>query len=140
MIRIVAAIPGTSDIEDNLNYGAEERIIRVFSLPVLGFTAQSVGTQVRAALDGAVVKRFPRGDEVVTVRLSRPDEVAIDTLSSLRLITPQGNSARWGMWLPLRTSLALIVRRQDGFREVAVQGELDDDVINTSQARSTGKR
>ncbi len=27
------------------------------------------------------------------------------------------------------------MRRQDGFREVAIQGELDDDVINTSQAR-----
>ena len=108
VIQIASAIPGTSDIEDNLNYGAEERIIRVSQLGrSLGFTAQSIGTQVRAALDGAIVRRFPRGDEVVTVRLSRPaDEVATDTLSSLRLITPQGILSRLGMWRQLKTGLA----------------------------------
>ena len=59
IIKIAAAIPGTSDIEDNLNYGAEERIIRVSQQGrSLGFTAQSIGTQVRAALDGAIVKRL----------------------------------------------------------------------------------
>ena len=138
VIQIASAIPGTSDIEDNLNYGAEERIIRVSQLGrSLGFTAQSIGTQVRAALDGAIVRRFPRGDEVVTVRLSRPaDEVATDTLSSLRLITPQGNFVSLGDVATIENRLGFsIVRRQDGFREVAVQGELDDDVINTSQAR-----
>jgi len=138
VIQIASAIPGTSDIEDNLNYGAEERIIRVSQLGrSLGFTAQSIGTQVRAALDGAVVRRFPRGDEVVTVRLSRPaDEVATDTLSSLRLITPQGSFVSLGDVATIENRLGFsIVRRQDGFREVAVQGELDDDVINTSQAR-----
>ena len=138
VIKITSAIPGTSDIEDNLNYGAEERIIRVSQQGrSLGFTAQSIGTQVRAALDGAVVKRFPRGDEVVTVRLSRPaDEVATDNLSSLRLITPQGTYVSLGDVATIQNRLGFsIVRRQDGFREVAIQGELDDDVINTSQAR-----
>ena len=135
---IAAAIPGTSDIEDNLDYGAEERIIRVSQKGrSIGFTAQSIGTQVRAALDGAIVRRFPRGDEVVTVRLSRAsDEVATDTLSSLRLITPQGNYVSLGDVATIENRLGFsIVRRQDGFREVAIQGELDDDVINTSQAR-----
>ena len=138
IILIAAAIPGTSDIEDNLDYGAEERIIRVSQKGrSIGFTAQSIGTQVRAALDGAIVRRFPRGDEVVTVRLSRAsDEVATDTLSSLRLITPQGNYVSLGDVATIENRLGFsIVRRQDGFREVAIQGELDDDVINTSQAR-----
>ena len=41
IIFIAAAIPGTSDIEDNLDYGAEERIIRVSQKGrSLGFTAQ----------------------------------------------------------------------------------------------------
>ena len=74
---------------------------------------------------------------MVTVRLSRAsDEVATDTLSSLRLITPQGNYVSLGDVATIENRLGFsIVRRQDGFREVAIQGELDDDVINTSQVK-----
>jgi multidrug efflux pump subunit AcrB len=138
VIKITSAIPGASDIEDNLNYSAEERIIRVSQQGrSLGFTTKSIGTQVRAALDGTIVRRFPRGDEMVTVRLSRPaEELATDTLSSLRLITPQGNYVFLGDVATIENRLGFSkVRRQDGFREVAIQGELDDDLINTSQAR-----
>ena len=137
IIQIADAIPGTSDVEENLNYGAEERIIRLSPLgKSLGFTVQSIGAQVRSALDGAVVTRFPRGDEVVTVRLSRPDEeIATDSLRALKLITPQGSYIELGEVAEVEGRLGFsIVRRQDGFREVAIQGELDDDVINTSQA------
>ena len=35
----------------------------------LGFTTESVGRQVRNAFEGAIPKRFPRGDEEVTVRV-----------------------------------------------------------------------
>ena len=137
IIQIADAIPGTTDVEENLDYGAEERIIRLSPLgKSLGFTVQSIGAQVRSALDGAVVTRFPRGDEVVTVRLSRPEsEIATDSLTSLNLITPQGSYIQLGEVAQVDGRLGFsIVRRQDGFREVAIQGELDDDVINTSQA------
>ena len=130
-------MPGTSDIEENLDYGAEERIIRLSELGrSLGFSVQSIGAQVRAALDGAVVTRFPRGDEVVTVRLSLPEnEIATDSLRQLKLITPTGQYIALGEVATVENRLGFsIVRRQDGFREVAIQGELDDDVINTSQA------
>ena len=102
----------------------------------LGFSVQSIGAQVRAALDGAVVTRFPRGDEVVTVRLSLPEnEIATDSLRQLKLITPTGQYIALGEVATVENRLGFsIVRRQDGFREVAIQGELDDDVINTSQA------
>lgn len=138
IIVIADAIPGTTDIEEDLDYGAEERIIRLSPLGrSLGFTVQSIGNQVRDALDGAVVKRFPRGDEVVTVRLSRPaNEVATDNLNALRLITPQGNYVSLGDVASVDRRLGFsIVRRQDGFREVAIYGDLDDDVINTRQVK-----
>ena len=137
IIQIANALPGTSDIEENLDYGAEERIIRLSELGrSLGFSVQSIGAQVRAALDGAVVTRFPRGDEVVTVRLSLPEnEIATDSLRQLKLITPTGQYIALGEVATVENRLGFsIVRRQDGFREVAIQGELDDDVINTSQA------
>ena len=134
----VDSIPGTTDIDDNLDYGAEERIIRLTSFGrSLGFTVASVGSQVRAALDGQVVKRFPRGDEEVTVRLSLPrSDVATDSLGSLRLITPQGTYVDLADVATVEPRLGFsVVRRQDGFREVAIQGDLDDKVINTSQAK-----
>jgi multidrug efflux pump subunit AcrB len=138
IILIADAIPGTTDIEENLNYGAEERIIRLSPFGrSLGFTVQSIGSQLRASLDGAVVRRFPRGDEVVTVRLALPeDEVSSDNLGSLRLITPQGNYVPLSDVATIEQRLGFsIVRRQDGFREVAIQGDLDDDIINTTGAK-----
>ncbi len=138
IILIADAVPGTTDIEENLNYGAEERIIRLSPLGrSLGFTVQSIGSQLRASLDGAVVRRFPRGDEVVTVRLALPEnEVSTDSLGSLRLITPQGSYVPLADVATIERRLGFsIVRRQDGFREVAIQGDLDDDVINTTGAK-----
>ena len=138
VITITDALPGTEDIEENLNYGAEERIVRLTPLGrSLGFTVASVGAQIRAALDGSVVQRFARGDEEVTVRLSRPDtEISSDNLASLRLVTPTGTNVDLGDVATVEERLGFsIVRRQNGFREVAIQGDLDDDVINTAQLR-----
>ena len=138
MVQVVDAIPGTTDIDENLDYGAEERIIRLTSFGrSLGFTVSSIGNQVRAALDGAVVKRFPRGDEEVTVRLSMPkDDLTTDSLGELRLITPQGTYVDLEDVATVEPRLGFsVVRRQDGFREVAIQGDLDDKVINTTQAK-----
>ena len=138
MVQIADAIPGTTDIEENLNYGAEERIIRLTPFGrSLGFTVASIGAQVRSALDGAIVKRFPRGDEEVTVRLALPKEdVSTDSLGELRLITPQGTYVDLADVATVEPRLGFsVVRRQDGFREVAIQGELDDKTINTSQAK-----
>ena len=73
---------------------------------------------------------------MVTVRLSLPEnEIATDSLRQLKLITPNGQYIALGEVATVENRLGFsIVRRQDGFREVAIQGELDDDVINTSQA------
>ena len=137
VIQLTEAVAGTSDVEENLNYGVEERIVRLSPLGrSLGFTVETIGAQVRAALDGAVVRRFPRGDEVVTVRIALPkDEVATDNLANLRLITPQGTYVNLGDVASIENRLGFsVVRRKDGFREVAIQGDLDDKVLNTSQA------
>ena len=138
IVQIVDALPGTTDIDENLDYGAEERIVRLTSFGrSLGFTVSSVGNQVRSALDGAVVKRFPRGDEEVTVRLALPKgDIATDSLGDLTLITPQGSIVDLADVATIEPRLGFsVVRRQDGFREVAIQGDLDDKIITTSQAK-----
>ncbi|MGC6518133.1 MAG: efflux RND transporter permease subunit, partial [Candidatus Puniceispirillaceae bacterium] len=62
--------------------------------------------------------------------------VSTDSLGSLRLITPQGTYVDLADVATVEPRLGFsVVRRQDGFREVAIQGDLDDKVINTTQAK-----
>ena len=73
---------------------------------------------------------------MVTVRLALPeDEVSTDNLGNL-LDNPASNYVPLADIATIERRLGFaIVRRQDGFREVAIQGELDDDIINTTGAK-----
>ena len=142
LTRIVETVPSASAIAEDLSYGAEERIIRLTPLgKSLGFTVSSVGQQLRSALDGAVALRFPRGDEEVDVRLTLPDrEVETDSIGDLRLINH--NAAQGESRFVQLSDIATVenrlgfsvVRRQDGFREVAVTADLDKEVMNSAGA------
>ena len=137
LVQLVKTIPSASGVAENLTYGAEERIIKLTPLGTsLGFSVASVGQQLRAALDGAVVTRFPRGDEEVTVRLMLPaDEISTDSIERLRLIAPDGRFVPLADIATVEDRLGFsVVRRQDGFREVAVSADLDASVINTDDA------
>ena len=137
VMDIIKTIPSADAIDENLNYGAEERIIRLTPQgKALGFTVSSVGQQLRAALDGVVVKRFPRGDEEVTVRLSLPDdETATDNIGSVRVIAPDGQFVQLADIATVENRLGFsVVRRQDGFREVSITSDLDSTVITTPDA------
>ena len=137
VMDIIKTIPSADAIDENLNYGAEERIIRLTPQgKALGFSVSSVGQQIRAALDGVVVKRFPRGDEEVTVRLSLPDdETATDNIGSIRVIAPNGQFVQLADIATVENRLGFsVVRRQDGFREVSVTSDLDSAVITTPEA------
>ena len=142
LVEIVESVPSADAVTDNLPYGAEERIIRLTPLgQSLGFTVAQVGRQLRSALDGAVALRFPRGDEEVTVQLTLPDEeVETDSIGNLRLIIP-GAATGESRYVQLADIATVenrlgfsVVRRQDGFREVAVTGDLDTDVMNSADA------
>ncbi|XDZ64610.1 efflux RND transporter permease subunit [Alphaproteobacteria bacterium LSUCC0684] len=137
LVEIIKTIPTANSVAENLSYGAEERIIRLTPLgKSLGFSVSSVGQQLRSALDGAVVRRFPRGDEEVTVRLSLPeDETLTDNIGGLRLIAPDGSFVRLADIATVENRLGFsVVRRQDGFREVSVTSDLDATVISTPEA------
>ncbi|MGC6484991.1 MAG: efflux RND transporter permease subunit [Candidatus Puniceispirillales bacterium] len=142
LTSLIETIPTSNSIAENLSYGAEERIIRLTPLgQSLGFTVASVGQQLRASLDGAVVLRFPRGDEEVTVRIALPDEeVSSDNIGNLRLIAPDGTPVQLADIATVENRLGFsVVRRQDGFREVAVTADLDSDVISTNEAVERAK-
>lgn len=132
---IVSRYPGASAVADDLPYGKQELVLELTPRGrALGFTTQSVGSQVRNAFEGAIAKRFARGDDEITVRVMYDGEDrGLGGLDALHLRSPTGN------WVPLgevarlreKTGFSIIQHRQ-GRRSVAVTGDVDANVT-TSQ-------
>ena len=115
-----------------MDYGAEERIITLTPLGrSLGFTTLDIGMQIRAALDGIIVQKFARGDEEVIVRLSRPDiELVNDDIGEFQLIDKSGNYIYLDEVASIDKRLGFdVVRRQNGSREIAILGDLDEAIF-----------
>jgi len=128
--------PGVSSIEDDLPYGKLEAIIEVTpNGRAMGFTTQSVGRQVRSAFEGAIAKRFPRGDEEVTVRVQFPrDVIGEGALGELHLRGNAGAEVALSEIVSTRETRGFSrIRREDGIRQVAVTAELDKGVTSTGK-------
>lgn len=134
--QLLRRYPGVSNIEDDLPYGKFETIVTLTPRgKALGFTTQIVGNQIRNAFEGAIAKRFARGDEEVAVRVQYPRNRADqESLNNLYLKSPRGP------WVPL----AVVVRfddkvgfarinREDGARQVSVSAELNKEINSTDK-------
>ena len=135
VLALVASYPGISDLEDTLPYGKQELILSLTPAGrALGFTTQSVGRQVRDAYEGAIAKRFARGDEEVLVRVRLDANMLEDqALDDLYLRSPSGAEVPLGEVVTTTTQRGFAtIRRQDGFREIAIAGEVDE-TLTTSQ-------
>ncbi|MEN8195714.1 MAG: efflux RND transporter permease subunit, partial [Pseudomonadota bacterium] len=109
---LLSSIPGVLEIEDDLPYGKRETILELSPKgKALGFTTESVGRQVRNAFEGAIAKRFARGDEEVIVRVQYPRRsIGAEALNSLYLRGPKGN------YVPLTS--VVNVREKIGFARI----------------------
>jgi len=129
----LSTFPGVNAVDDNLPYGRQELIMEVTPRgSALGFTSQSVGTQVRNAFEGAIATRFARGDEEITVRVKRVQEVPGPyALQQLYLRSPAGNRVPLSEVVKIREKAGFsIIQRVDGLRTVAVSGTIDAKVTS----------
>ncbi len=127
--------PGVGAIEDDLPWGKRETILEVTPRGrSMGFATQSVGRQVRNAIEGAIAKRFPRGDEEVTVRVRLPaNELDTDILDRLYLRGPTGAEVPLADATSRRVNRSFAsIKREDGRRQVAVTAKLDTGIITTN--------
>ena len=141
--QLLARYPGVSDIEDDLPFGKQETILEVSPTGrALGFTTQSVGRQVRHAFEGAIAKRFPRGDEEVTVRVQFPrTEIDAGTLEALYLRGPKGAEVSLPEIVETSEKRGFSrIKREDGKRQTAITAELDQSVTNTGKVLSALRR
>lgn len=136
--EVLRGFSGVSGIRDNLPAGKPELVAAVTPRgEALGFTTEIVGRQLRDALDGAIAKRFPRGDEEVTVRVRLPaTDQSEQALRNLRLRSPAGEEVPLGdvVTLKERPGLARILRSK-GQRTVSVFADVDVHKANPGEIR-----
>ena len=140
---LLAGFPGVSDIEDDLPWGKQEVILTLTPRGhAMGFTTESVGRQVRNAFEGAIAKRFARGDEEITVRVQYPREaVSGAALRDLYLRSPTGAEVPLSEVVELREKQGFArIRREDGLRQVAITAEVDESVSNAREVREAMRR
>jgi len=134
--QLLRRYPGVSNIEDDLPYGKFETIVTLTPRgKALGFTTQNVGNQIRNAFEGAIAKRFARGDEEVAIRVQYPRSRADqESLNNLYLKSPRGP------WVPLSVVVHFDdkvgfarINREDGARQVSVSAELNKELNTTDK-------
>ncbi len=131
----LAGVSGVSNVDDDLPYGKPEWIIEVTPRgTALGFTAQSVGTQIRNSFEGAIATRFARGDEEITVRVKRKHDLSgIEALRSIYLLTPDNQRVPLPEVVTLREKPGFsLIQRRDGVRTVSVTGDIDPKITEVA--------
>lgn len=133
--ELLKRYPGVSDVENDLPYGKREAILTVTPEGrALGFNTGSVGTQIRHAFEGAIAKRFARGDEEVTVRVRFPrggDDTG--SLDGLYLRSPTGAEVELEEAVSLTEKRGFSrIKREDGVRQVGVTAEIDEALNSTN--------
>lgn len=131
------AVPGVSEVEDDLAYGREQLI---FSLTpegkAEGLTVESLSRQLRTAFDGRLVQIFQDGAEEVEVRVRLPEAVrdSAAVLYRLNIRLPSGRQvplssvASWGSKRGFE-----ILRHAEGKLAVQVIGDVDESVANANR-------
>ncbi|HSM20086.1 MAG TPA: efflux RND transporter permease subunit, partial [Hyphomicrobiales bacterium] len=125
---LVGRYPGVSGVSDDLPYGKRELVLELTPRgQALGFTVQSVGTQVRHGFEGAIAKRFARGDEEVTVRVLYDEkDHTLAGLRNLYLRSPGGQEVPLSEIVDIREQAGFsVIQHRQGKRTVAVTADID---------------
>ena len=133
----LAGFDGVTDLSDDLRPGKREYQLHLKDgAGVLGLDAESIASQVRAAVQGFKTDEFPRGAETyeVDLRLLAADRSDIDDLERLSIIGPDGNLIPLPVVARVEESRGWArINRIDGRRAVTVQGDVDRSRANARE-------
>jgi len=138
------AMPGVSDVEDDLPYGREQMVVHLTpQARAAGLTAAALGAQLRAAFDGQRAEIFQDGADEVEVRVMLPDAER-EYLAGLldgQLRTPEGR------FIPAATLMRVesrqgfeVIRHADAQLAVEVGADVDERVNNANRILETLER
>ena len=126
----LSTYPEVSALEDNLAYDKEEFILDLTAQgEALGFRIETLGRVLRDRLNGIEAATFPNGPRSTEIRVELPqDELTADFLERTLMRSPDG------VYVPLadivsveRKSGFSTVRRENGLRVIAVNGDISED-------------
>jgi len=129
---VLSQYPGVSEVSDDLTYGKQELVLELSPRgAALGFTIQDIGTQVRNAFEGAIARRFARGDEEITIRvMQNAENRGIDGLRTLTLRSPSNRQVPLTEAVTIRERVGYaVIQHIDGKSTVSVTAEVDKEVI-----------
>ncbi|MEM6645311.1 MAG: efflux RND transporter permease subunit [Bacteroidota bacterium] len=131
---------GVFDIESDADAGLREIQLRLKpEARTLGVTLNDVARQVRAAFFGAEALRVQRGREDVRVyvRLTEEERNAIADVERFRVRVPGGEVSLSAVAEVSFGTAPAVVRREDGQRVVTVTGDLDEEIVTSTEVRRT---
>lgn len=130
---MMTAFPGVSGVSDDLPFGKPEIVMTLTPRGAsLGFTIEDVGRQVRNNFEGAIARRLARGDEELTIRVSKVvPGTGSSQLRTLELRSPDGE------FVPLTEVVDLterqgfsVIQRRDGRETVSITADADQNVTS----------
>ncbi len=132
--NLLASYPGITNVVDNLPYGKEQVIFEITPRGrALGLTAESIGSQLRAAYSGSRVQIFNEQDNELEVRVMLPDAER-DSLGSLQKFPIRTSNNNF---VPLANVATLynrrgidVIRHSDTYLAVAISADIDEAVNN----------
>ena len=140
LANAIKAIPGTKSVEDDMPYGQQQWIYRLNAFgESLGLTTESVGQQMRGALDGYLTQIFNEGDDEIEVRVMLPDaeRYRLAALEDMRLFLPNGKTVSLLSVVELTAQPGFkTLRHDEGRLAVTVYADVDKRVANANQVRA----
>ncbi len=137
LIEWLRGYEGVFDLDDNLRPGKPEFRIKLNQGALsMGFTSESIATQLRAAFYGAEAREIQHQGEAyeVMVRLAEEDRRFVTSLSSFYVVSPTGKR------VPLQSIVTIeqgrgyaAIERINSLRTVTVTGDIDTAVANAAE-------
>ena len=135
---------GVLDLSDDFRPGKPEYQIQLREgANTLGVNAQSIASEVRAALHGVTQLDVIKGQNTydVTVRLSPEDRNSLEDLKALTIRLPDGRRIALSNVADIQQVRGYArFHRVNGQRTVTVQGTLDTEIANAKEIMTTIKK
>jgi multidrug efflux pump subunit AcrB len=133
----IAAIPGVSDIADDLRSGKQEIELDIRpAAEALSLTRADLARQVRQGFHGEEVQRVQRGRDDVKVMVRYPQDArgSLGDLEAMRIRTADGAEVPFGAVAASHfTRGPETIRRTDRARTIEVTATVDDSKANNNE-------
>jgi len=128
---------GVSNVDDDLPFGKSQLIYELTAAgKTAGLNLNTVGRQLRSALDGQLVQIFNRGEDEIEVRVVLPDSERdrLSALEYLPILLPDGTSVPLSNVVQFTDKQGLDrLQRVNGQLAINITGDLDEAVANANE-------